>query len=143
MVQQKHTNVDFRETIFEKLHASHQICTKNNCSDIIHSRLINLIIYNNVQLKSINNHIHFDKTHKTMIEQVGKQPPLKLKSGNYVIKEIPFWAHPNRQSWLPVVRARGATGRLGCTQQPDPEILLFIGGPKMVPKYYCLLGVPK
>ena len=40
-----HKHLDFREKIFEKLHASHQ-SWKNKCSDIIYLNVINLVIYN-------------------------------------------------------------------------------------------------
>ena len=55
--QTKHNTVVFRETIFEKLHASYQSWRKQ-LSDIIYINLIDLIIYNQIQLKSIKNHIH-------------------------------------------------------------------------------------
>ena len=47
----------FVKQIFAKLHASHQSWKKNKCSDIIYSILINFIIYNTIQFKSIQNPI--------------------------------------------------------------------------------------
>ena len=46
---------------FEKLHASHQ-SWKNKCPDIIYSNWINLIIYNQFKLKSIQHHICLRKS---------------------------------------------------------------------------------
>ena len=64
MVEQKHEHVVFRENASLRSYTPHTKVGKKMCSDIIYLNLIHLMIYNQIQLKSMKNHVNvhnFDK----------------------------------------------------------------------------------
>ena len=62
----KHTNVDVRETKSLRSYMPHTKVGKNKSLNIIHSKLINLIIYNHIWSKSISNHMKPARGPQTM-----------------------------------------------------------------------------
>ena len=59
---------------------------KSKGSDIIYSKIINSIIHNQFELESIEHQINLGTCCNKMPKQIGKQPPLKLKSVIWLYK---------------------------------------------------------
>ena len=76
----------FRTKIFEKLHGPYPSWKKQKI-DIIQLNLVSFVLYNQILLKSIKNHINVRKFDKKHLTHARKTTPLKLKSAKIYHRE--------------------------------------------------------